>query len=144
MRKEMATTRTKKTDTGGAPAEKAKKPQARKSAPAVKAKKAAPAKAAAKKRTLAVVQADATPAPRRGGRYLVVGFASGEIPSIALNLPLLKQVSIVGVFWGSFAAREPERNRAHIDQLLSWLTTGRLRSRISARFLSSIMTSISS
>jgi DNA topoisomerase-1 len=68
----MATTRTKKTDTGGAPAEKAKKPLGRKSAPAVKAKKAAPAKAAAKKRTLAVVQADATPTPRRGGRYLVV------------------------------------------------------------------------
>ncbi|HET9156696.1 MAG TPA: type I DNA topoisomerase [Myxococcaceae bacterium] len=68
----MATIRTKKTDTGGAPAEKAKKPLARKSAPAVKAKKAAPAKAAAKKRTLAVVQADAAPPPRRGGRYLVV------------------------------------------------------------------------
>jgi len=68
----MATIRTKKTDTGGAPAEKAKKPLARKSAPAVKVKKAAPAKAAAKKRTLAVVQADAAPPPRRGGRYLVV------------------------------------------------------------------------
>ena len=68
----MPTTRTKKTDTGSAPAEKAKKPLGRKSAPAVKARKAAPAKPAAKKRTLAVVHADATPAPRRGGRYLVV------------------------------------------------------------------------
>ena len=68
----MPTTRTKKVDTGGAPAEKAKKPLGRKSAPAVKARKAAPAKTAAKKRTLAVVHADATPAPRRGGRYLVV------------------------------------------------------------------------
>ena len=68
----MPTTRTKKADTGGAPAEKAKKPLGRKSTPAVKARKAAPAKPASKKRTLAVVHADATPAPRRGGRYLVV------------------------------------------------------------------------
>jgi DNA topoisomerase-1 len=68
----MPTTRTKKTDTGAAPAEKAKKPRGRKAAPAVKAGKAAPAKTAAKKRTLAVVQADTTPAPRRAGRYLVV------------------------------------------------------------------------
>jgi DNA topoisomerase I len=68
----MPTTRTKKTDTGAAPAEKAKKPLGRKAAPAVKARKAAPAKTAAKKRTLAVVHADTTPAPRRGGRYLVV------------------------------------------------------------------------
>jgi len=68
----MPTTRTKKVDTGTAPAEKAKKPLGRKSAPAAKARKTAPAKTATKKRTLAVVQAGATPAPRRGGRYLVV------------------------------------------------------------------------
>ncbi len=68
----MPTTRTKKADTGTAPAEKAKKPLARKSVPAAKAGKAAPAKGAAKKRTLAVVQAASTPGPRRGGRYLVV------------------------------------------------------------------------
>jgi DNA topoisomerase-1 len=68
----MPTTRTKKADTGTAPAEKAKKPLGRKSAPAAKARTAAPAKTAAKKRTLAVVQSGATPAPRRGGRYLVV------------------------------------------------------------------------
>jgi NADPH2:quinone reductase len=68
------------------------------------------------------------------GRYLVIGFTAGEIPRIPLNLPLLKGCSIVGVFWGSFAAREPQHNRAHIDQLLSQLSTGRLRSRISARY----------
>jgi DNA topoisomerase-1 len=68
----MPTTRTKKADTGTAQAEKVKKPLARKSAPAAKAEKAAPAKGAAKKRTLAVVQAASTPGPRRGGRYLVV------------------------------------------------------------------------
>jgi NADPH2:quinone reductase len=68
------------------------------------------------------------------GRYLVIGFTAGEIPRIPLNLPLLKGCAIVGVFWGSFAAREPERNRAHIAQLLDWLGTGRLRSRISGRY----------
>src|SRR5262249_53266431 len=72
VRREMPTTRTKKVDSGAAPAEKAKKPLGRKVAPAGKAKKAAPAKTAAKKRTLAVVDAGGTPAPRRGGRYLVV------------------------------------------------------------------------
>ncbi|HET6982764.1 MAG TPA: type I DNA topoisomerase, partial [Myxococcaceae bacterium] len=59
-------------DSGAAPAEKAKKPLGRKAAPAGKAKKAAPVKTAAKKRTLAVVHAGGIPAPRRGGRYLVV------------------------------------------------------------------------
>ena len=68
----MPTTRTKKVDSGAAPAEKAKKPLGRKVAPAGKAKKAAPVKTAAKKRTLAVVDAGGTAAPRRGGRYLVV------------------------------------------------------------------------
>ena len=45
------------------------------------------------------------------GRYLVVGFASGPIPALPLNLPLLKGASIVGVFWGDFARREPCRRR---------------------------------
>ncbi|MGZ6134100.1 MAG: toprim domain-containing protein, partial [Myxococcaceae bacterium] len=69
------TTKPKKVDSGGAPASKAKKPAARRSAPAAKPRKgSASAKAtpAAKKRTLAVVTADATPGPRRGTRYLVV------------------------------------------------------------------------
>ncbi|MEH6246689.1 zinc-binding dehydrogenase, partial [Salmonella enterica subsp. enterica serovar Mbandaka] len=44
------------------------------------------------------------------GRYLVVGFASGPIPSLPLNLPLLKGASVVGVFWGEFAKREPQAN----------------------------------
>ncbi len=53
------------------------------------------------------------------GRYLVIGFASGEIPRIPLNLPLLKGCAVVGVFWGSFAARESQRNRANLQQLVS-------------------------
>jgi NADPH2:quinone reductase len=68
------------------------------------------------------------------GRYLVVGFAAGEIPRIPLNLPLLKGCAIVGVFWGSFAAREAERNRANMLELLGWVEAGRLRPLISATY----------
>src|SRR5438067_8693860 len=46
-----------------------------------------------------------------GGRFLVIGFAAGNIPRIPLNLPLLKGCSIVGVFWGSFTSRDPRRNQ---------------------------------
>jgi NADPH:quinone reductase len=60
------------------------------------------------------------------GRYLVVGFASGDIPKIPLNLVLLKGCQIVGVFWGSFAMRHPERNRAHADQIFAWIAEGKL------------------
>ena len=51
------------------------------------------------------------------GRYLVVGFASGPIPSLPLNLALLKGASIVGVFWGDFARREPEAQAANMAEL---------------------------
>jgi NADPH2:quinone reductase len=61
------------------------------------------------------------------GRYLVIGFASGEIPKLPLNLVLLKGCQIVGVFWGSFAMREPAKNRAHADQLFTWVAEGKLR-----------------
>ncbi len=60
------------------------------------------------------------------GRYLVVGFASGEIPKIPLNLVLLKGCQIVGVFWGSFATRDPARNRAHAAQIFAWVADGKL------------------
>jgi NADPH2:quinone reductase len=68
------------------------------------------------------------------GRYLVVGFANGEIPKLPLNLPLLKGASIVGVFWGDFAKREPQRNAAGIAQLLGWMREGKIRPHISARY----------
>jgi NADPH:quinone reductase len=64
----------------------------------------------------------------------VIGFTAGEIPRIPLNLPLLKGFSIVGVFWGSFVAHDPEQNQANIQQLLGWLQEGKLRPRISARY----------
>src|SRR5215472_12369441 len=68
------------------------------------------------------------------GRYLVIGFASGEIPKIALNLLLLKVVSLVGVFWGAFAKAQPQRNAANMAELLDWYTQGRLRPHVSATF----------
>ncbi|HEU5368229.1 MAG TPA: NADPH:quinone oxidoreductase family protein [Ktedonobacterales bacterium] len=68
------------------------------------------------------------------GRFLVIGFTAGEIPRIPLNLALLKGCSIVGVFWGSFAARDPQHNRENLRQLMQWLQEGKLRPRISARY----------
>ncbi len=69
-----------------------------------------------------------------GGRYLVIGFASGEIPKIALNLLLLKVVSMVGVFWGAFARAQPQGNAANLSELLHWYVQGRLRPHVSATF----------
>jgi NADPH2:quinone reductase len=66
------------------------------------------------------------------GRYLVIGFASGEIPKIPLNLVLLKGCQIVGVFWGMFMMREPAANHAHADQLFAWIADGKLRPAIDA------------
>lgn len=64
------------------------------------------------------------------GRYLVVGFAAGEIPSIPLNLALLKGASIVGVFWGAFAQREPKTSTQNFGQILHWIKTGQLKQHI--------------
>jgi len=66
------------------------------------------------------------------GRYLVIGFASGEIPKIPLNLVLLKGCQIVGVFWGSHAMREPSKNREQANQLFSWIADGKLAPAIDA------------
>ncbi len=66
------------------------------------------------------------------GRYLVVGFASGDIPKIPLNLVLLKGCQIVGVFWGAFAMRDPARNRANADQILAWVADGTLHPHVDA------------
>jgi NADPH:quinone reductase len=68
------------------------------------------------------------------GRYLVVGFAAGEIPQVPLNLPLLKGYSIVGVYWGGFVQREPAANAANMKQLMDWVATGKLAPLISARY----------
>jgi len=63
------------------------------------------------------------------GRYLVVGFPAG-IPRLPLNLTLLKACDVRGVFWGAFIAREPERHRRHVAQLMDWWAQGRIRPRI--------------
>jgi NADPH2:quinone reductase len=65
------------------------------------------------------------------GRFLVVGFAAGEIPSIRLNLLLLKEASLVGVYWGEFAKRDPKGNAKMIGELMDWLVQGRLRPHVS-------------
>ena len=61
------------------------------------------------------------------GRYLVIGFAGGPIPSLPLNLPLLKGASIVGVFWGDFAKREPQANAAMMEELVRWYIQGKVK-----------------
>ncbi|NBY33059.1 MAG: NADPH:quinone oxidoreductase family protein [Betaproteobacteria bacterium] len=61
------------------------------------------------------------------GRYLVVGFAAGPIPSLPLNLALLKGASIVGVFWGDFAKREPKANAEMMATLLEWYGSGKIK-----------------
>lgn len=65
-----------------------------------------------------------------GGRFLVIGFAAGEIPRVPLNLPLLKGCSIVGVFWGRFAKQQPPQNMANTMQLVQWYSEGKIRPHI--------------
>jgi len=64
------------------------------------------------------------------GRFLVVGFAAGEIPKIPLNLLLLRGAEMAGVFWGEAVRRAPERHRANMLQVLDWVAAGRLKPRI--------------
>jgi NADPH2:quinone reductase len=68
------------------------------------------------------------------GRFLVVGFAAGEIPKIPLNLALLKGCDIVGVFWGSFIERDPAGHRANTRQILDWVAAGKLSAHVQATY----------
>jgi len=68
------------------------------------------------------------------GRYLVIGFANGEIPKLPLNLTILKGASLVGVFWGEFAKREPKANLAAMRELMGWLAEGKIKPHISGRY----------
>ena len=68
------------------------------------------------------------------GRYLVVGFANGQIPALPLNLMLLKGASVVGVFWGDYTRREPQANQEDVRQMMALLTQGKLRPHISATY----------
>ncbi|NLJ12026.1 MAG: NADPH:quinone oxidoreductase family protein [Gammaproteobacteria bacterium] len=68
------------------------------------------------------------------GRMLVIGFASGTIPSLPANLPLLKGAAVIGVFWGAFAQRQPQDNVANFQQLFAWYTQGKLKPLVSQTF----------
>jgi NADPH:quinone reductase len=62
-----------------------------------------------------------------GGRLLVIGFAAGDIPKIPINLLLLKNASLVGVFWGEHAKRDPAAHAANMNQLMAWVSVGKLK-----------------
>ena len=66
------------------------------------------------------------------GRFLVIGFAAGDIPTIPLNLPLLKGAAIVGVFWGSWIRRQPDQAAENLRELYQMAASGQIEPRISA------------
>jgi NADPH2:quinone reductase len=68
------------------------------------------------------------------GRFLVVGFAGGEVPSLPLNLTVLKSISVIGVAYGASAIADPAANRALFARLFEWYEAGDLRPHIGARF----------
>jgi NADPH2:quinone reductase len=68
------------------------------------------------------------------GRFLVVGFAAGEIPKLPLNLTLLKGCDILGVNWGAFVSRHAQAQRAGLDQLVRWAADGKLSCHIHAAY----------
>jgi NADPH2:quinone reductase len=67
-----------------------------------------------------------------GGRFLVIGFAAGEIPKLPLNLVLLKGCDVRGVFWGQFTERYPEKHRANMAELVQWCADGKLSAHVHA------------
>jgi NADPH2:quinone reductase len=68
------------------------------------------------------------------GRFLVIGFAAGEIPKMPLNLPLLKGCDIRGVFWGAWARLNPAKNRANLERLAQWAVDGKISSHVDRTF----------
>ncbi len=69
-----------------------------------------------------------------GGRYLVIGFAGGDIPKLPLNLVLLKSVDVVGVHWGKWTERDPAGQAANMAWLLGEVAAGRLVPKIHGRY----------
>jgi NADPH2:quinone reductase len=68
------------------------------------------------------------------GRFLVVGFAAGDIPKLPFNLVLLKSCDVRGVFWGTWTQREPAAQRANSTELLRWCAEGKISAHIHARY----------
>jgi len=66
------------------------------------------------------------------GRYLVIGFAAGEIPKLPLNLMLLKSCDIRGVLWGAWAMREPQAQQALMADIVTWCADGKLSAHVQA------------
>ncbi len=67
------------------------------------------------------------------GRLLVIGFASGVIPAVKLNLALLKERSLVGVYWGDWTQHDPEGQRRNVEQLAAWFAEARIKPAVSER-----------
>jgi NADPH2:quinone reductase len=67
------------------------------------------------------------------GRLLVIGFTSGVIPQVKLNLALLKERSLVGVYWGDWTQRDPQGQRRNVEQLAAWFAEGRIKPAVSER-----------
>jgi NADPH2:quinone reductase len=70
----------------------------------------------------------------RQGRYLVVGFAAGEIPKLPLNLVLLKGCDVRGVFWGSWTERDPDSHRGNTADLMRWCAEGKISGHVHAAY----------
>ncbi len=70
----------------------------------------------------------------RGGRLLVIGFASGRIPQLPINLTLVKEFSVVGVFWGSFTTHEPAVYAANMKELIGWYLSDKIKPHIEGRY----------
>lgn len=68
------------------------------------------------------------------GRYLVIGFAGGEIPKIPLNLALLKSIDIRGVFWGTWTMRSPKEHQANMGEIIGMYKTEKIKPRISGAY----------
>ena len=68
------------------------------------------------------------------GRFLVVGFAAGDIPKLPLNLVLLKSCDVRGVYWGSWTERQPAAHRANVADLIRWCAEGKLSAHVHARY----------
>lgn len=68
------------------------------------------------------------------GRLLIVGFAGGEIPQLPVNLTLVKEYAVVGVFWGNWTRRKPAEYQANMDELFGWYTSGQIKPLIEGRY----------
>jgi len=71
---------------------------------------------------------------RWAGRYLVVGFAAGDMPKFAINLVLLKSLDILGVYWGAWSERHPAASRANMAQIVRWFADGHLSAHVHAAY----------